>query len=73
MPSDRKALPRDVDPRDEYTYRRPLSIRETLPAIGVAVAAGLVAFYITRLFLQRTPLSVERQTRPRGLERSTRS
>ena len=35
-----------------YVYRRPLSGPELLPAIGVGVAAGLVAFYVTRLFLR---------------------
>jgi hypothetical protein len=61
----------------EYSYRRPLGLRELLPAIGVAVGAGLFAFYITRLLLQRTPLRIERgadRSRPktRNLERSAR-
>jgi hypothetical protein len=41
----------------EFYYRRHLSARELLPAIGVGVSAGLAAFYIARLFLQRTPLA----------------
>ena len=75
MPSDRKALPlpRKRDERDKYSYRRPLSLREMLPAVGIAVAAGFVAFYVTRLLLQRTPLHVERGPRARGRERSARS
>ena len=44
----------------EYSYRRPLGLREMLPAIGVAIGAGLVAFYIARILLQRTPMRVER-------------
>ena len=54
----------------EYYYRRSLSLRELLPAVGIAVGAGLVAFYITRLLLQRTPLKVERRPRVRGMERA---
>ena len=42
-----------------YVYRRPLEGRELLPAIGVGVAAGLAAFYVARLFLERTPLLPE--------------
>jgi hypothetical protein len=38
----------------DYYYRRRLTLRDQLPAIGVAVGAGLAAFYVTRLFLQRT-------------------
>ena len=40
----------------EYTYRRNLSFGELLPAIGIGIGAGLFAFYVTRLLLQRTPL-----------------
>jgi len=55
------ALPTDRQPRhtarlEGYVYRRK---RELLPAIGVGVAAGLAAFYVTRLFLERTPLLPE--------------
>lgn len=42
-----------------YVYRRPLSARELLPALGVAVVTGAAAFYVTRLFLERTPLLPE--------------
>jgi hypothetical protein len=60
-------MPAKSDPRakggvpagTEYTYRRALGVRELLPAIGVGVGAGLVAFYLARLFLQRTPLRPE--------------
>ena len=55
-------MPAKSDPRDEsagveYSYRRTLSAGELLPAIGVGVAAGALAFYVTRILLQRTPLS----------------
>jgi hypothetical protein len=40
----------------DYHYRRQLTLREQLPAIGVAVGAGLAAFYVARLLIQRTPL-----------------
>ena len=42
-----------------YVYRRPLTGTELLPALGVGVAAGLAAFYVARLFLERTPLLPE--------------
>ena len=42
--------------RNEYVYRRRLEPAELLPAIGVGVGVGLVAFYVAYLFLQRTPL-----------------
>jgi hypothetical protein len=57
--------PRDVD--DEYYYRRPLRLRELLPALGVGIAVGFFAFYVTRVFLQRTPLEVERRPRARRI------
>jgi len=41
----------------EYYYRRDLAARELLPAVGVAVGVGVAAFYLARLFAQRTPLS----------------
>lgn len=56
-----------------YSYRRPLSLRELVPAVGIAVGAGFFAFYITRLLLERTPLEVEplpRRPRRRATERS---
>jgi len=64
-----------TDPRDEsggskYFYRRSLSGRELLPVLGVAAAAGLLAFYVARIMQQRTPLLPEdsparRPSRPR--------
>ena len=40
----------------EYYYRRRLGAKDLLPAVGVGVAAGLAAFYIVQLLIQRTPL-----------------
>lgn len=40
----------------QYYFRRPLGLRDSLPAIGAGVAVGLAGFYLARLFLQRTPL-----------------
>jgi hypothetical protein len=42
-----------------YYYRRELGARETLAAAGIAVGAGLAAFYLVRLMLQRTPIARE--------------
>lgn len=44
---------------DGYVYRRGLRGVELLPAVGAAVVTGLAAFYVVRLFLQRTPLLPE--------------
>ena len=44
-----------ITPTDYY-YRRRLTLREQLPAIGVAVGAALAAFYVARVLIQRTPL-----------------
>ena len=61
--SERFTRPRDA--QDEYYYRRPLRYREILPALGIGVAVGMFAFYVTRVLLQRTPLEVERRPRVR--------
>jgi hypothetical protein len=55
----RARSPRPTERLEGYTYRRPLRTSELLPAIGVGVAAGVAAFYVARLFLQRTPLLPE--------------
>ena len=72
-----KSDPRDARPSvpDRYYYRRSLGARELLPAIGAGVAFGLVAFYVTRLYLERTPLTAEGLMpgggkRPRSLRRA---
>jgi|SRR5438046_2507402 len=75
MPSPERASSRRPraggDAAPEYSYRRKLGLRELLPAVGIAAGAGLFAFYITRLLLQRTPLKVERRPRVRGVERTS--
>ena len=50
---------RELARLEGYVYRRELEPRELVPAIGAAVVTGLVAFYMTRLFLERTPLLPE--------------
>ena len=57
--SPKARTPRLTARLDGYVYRRPLDGRELLPAIGIGVAAGVAAFYVARLFLQRTPLLPE--------------
>jgi hypothetical protein len=47
---------RGARPPSDYFYRRELSLPELLPALGVAVGVGAVAFYIARILLERTPL-----------------
>jgi hypothetical protein len=42
-----------------YVYRRQLTGRELIPAIGAGVVTGLAAFYVARVFLERTPLLPE--------------
>ena len=46
-----------------YVYRRRLAARETLPAVGVGIAVGMVAFYIARIVMQRTSLRPEMRPR----------
>ena len=52
-----KSDPRNAGASSEYFYRRSLGGRDLLPAIGVGVAAGLIAFYLTKVVLERTPLA----------------
>lgn len=53
---------RPIAPPPRYYYRRELSLREMLPALGVGLGVGMAAFYVARLLLQRAPL--ERATLP---------
>lgn len=48
-----------ITPPKVYYYRRELEKAETLTAAGIAVGAGIAAFYLARLLLQRTPLARE--------------
>ena len=60
-----KSDPRE-DPADNYYYRRNLSLRDLLPAIGAGLAVGAAAFYVARILLQRAPVTPEGvQGRPR--------
>jgi hypothetical protein len=47
-----------------YYYRRELGLRALAPAVGVGVAAGVAAFYLARLFLERTPLTIDSDAAP---------
>jgi hypothetical protein len=66
-------MPAKSDPREsathpgptEYYFRRSLTARQLLPAIGAGLAAGAAVFYLTQLFLQRTPLTAEALESPR--------
>lgn len=55
--------PRPTTRLEGYVYRRSLSGRELLPAIGMGVAAGFAGFYVARLLLERTPLLPEDRRR----------
>lgn len=48
-----------IVPPSVYYFRRELDARETLTAAGLAVGAGLAAFYLARIMLQRTPIARE--------------
>ena len=68
MPANPEPLFEATDNR-HYYYRRRLGMRELVPAVAVGVGAGLVAFYLARLFAQRTPLlddSAKRRPRRAG-------
>jgi hypothetical protein len=48
-----------LTPPTVYYFRRELEARETLTAAGIAVGAGIAAFYLARMMLQRTPIARE--------------
>ena len=48
-----------IVPPSVYYFRRELESRETLTAAGIALGAGLAAFYLARMMLQRTPIARE--------------
>ena len=57
-------MPAKTDPRedratDRYYYRRSLSGRELLPALAAGVIAGGAVFYLAKLLLERTPITVD--------------
>lgn len=47
-----------------FDYRRRLTLKEQLPAVGAAVGAAAAVFYLARLLLQRTPLLARPETAP---------
>jgi hypothetical protein len=47
----------------DYVYRRHLSERDLLPAVGIGAIAGLAAFYLARIMIQRTSLRPEKRPR----------
>ena len=54
-------MTRPSDPfAERYVYRRQLSGAELLPAVGVAIGVGALAFYLARIVLQRTPMRPDR-------------
>jgi hypothetical protein len=57
--------PRATTRLEGYVFRRPLSARELLPAIGAGIVTGLAGFYVARLFLERTPLLPEERDQHR--------
>lgn len=71
-----RVMPAKTDPRhvavDNYYYRRSLSTREVLPAVGVGLAVGALAFYVMRIMLQRAPVTAEGLTRSRSRPGSMR-
>ena len=69
MPPSERSSPARRDEAAEYYYRRHLDLHELLPAVGIAVGAGLFAFYITRILMQRTPIVIDRQPRVRDVKR----
>ena len=59
MADSKEVSQRQTTRLDGYVYRRPLEPRELIPAIGAGIVTGLAAFYVARLFLERTPLLPE--------------
>ncbi|MFL5574584.1 MAG: hypothetical protein ACJ79S_01215, partial [Gemmatimonadaceae bacterium] len=45
---------------EPYHYRRRLGARDLWVAAGIGAAAGVTAFYVASLLLQRTPLETPR-------------
>ena len=64
----RRASALGVDPK--YYYRRSLTVRELLPALGAAAAAALATFYVVKLLIERTPLGADPAARQRSAKRN---
>jgi hypothetical protein len=56
-PNDRS--PRETKRLEGYVYRRRLGLTELVPAIGAGIVTGFAAYYLAKLFLERTPLLPE--------------
>ena len=52
---------REIARLEGYVYRRKLTGRELIPAVGAGIVTGFAAFYVARLFLERTPLLPEQR------------
>jgi hypothetical protein len=61
MVDPKENVPRQTTRLDGYVYRRKLETRELIPAFGAAIVTGLAAFYVAKLFLERTPLLPEEE------------
>ena len=66
MSATRDPRRRTTSAGSNYYYRRRLSRWDLLPAIGIGIGAGLAAFYVARLLLQRTPLAAPARARAVG-------
>lgn len=53
------ADPRRLPGELRYTYRRPLEVGELIPAIGIGIGVGFLAYYVARVLVERTPLLAE--------------
>ena len=65
-----KSAPRIEPKGSKYYYRRSsLKGGDVLRALGIGLAAGAAAFYVARIYFQRTPLIVSDDSRrgPRRL------
>lgn len=58
MPANSEPL-HEASDRHSYYYRRSLTTRDYVPAIALAIGAGLAAFYLATRFAQRTPFLPE--------------
>jgi hypothetical protein len=65
MPANREPL-HEASDRHSYYYRRSLTTRDFLMAAGVGIGVGVIAFYLTTRFAQRTPLVADEATRTPG-------
>ena len=61
MADPKNSSPRQTTRLDGYVYRRALETRDLIPAIGAGIVTGLAAFYVAKLFLERTPLLPEEE------------